>query len=306
MPGRVKGFAPWNPQKKTEPLLADIEAVLEEYRAYLPLTVRQVFYRLVGKGYPKSESFYESVGDICTRARRCRRILFSAIRDDGVSRQGGEPLTYTSPEEFYADHEELYNHYRRSWHADQPAHVTVLCEAAGMVPMVERAVEDYRIPVASSSGFDSLTVKHDLFQDALGRYLGFRQKTILLHVGDHDPSGWWMHRSMAEDFRAFSSDHPRAPDDLIDLHRTALTPEQMRAFGIEPDTKQPSAASKSSHAKEFVARGLLPQAQLEAIPPDTLSAVVRQSRRKHARPGYPRRKSGTRAGTAQPGAAEAR
>jgi hypothetical protein len=120
-------------------------------------------------------------------------------------------------------------------------------------------------------------LEHDLFQDALGRYLGFGQKTILLHVGDHDPSGWWMHRSMAEDFQAFSSDHPRAPDDLIDLHRTALTPEQMQAFGIEPDTKQPSAASKSSHAKEFVARGLLPQAQLEAIPLDTLSAVVRQA-----------------------------
>jgi hypothetical protein len=39
MPGRVKGFAPWRPQKRTEPLLADIEAVLEEYREYLPLTV---------------------------------------------------------------------------------------------------------------------------------------------------------------------------------------------------------------------------------------------------------------------------
>jgi hypothetical protein len=88
---RVKGFAPWNPQKKTEALLADIEEVLEEYRAYLPLTVRQVFYRLVAKGYPKTESFYkDSVDDFCTRARRSGRIPFSAIRDDGVSRLAGK------------------------------------------------------------------------------------------------------------------------------------------------------------------------------------------------------------------------
>jgi hypothetical protein len=80
---------------------------------------------------------------------------------------------------------------------------------------------------------------------------------------------------MAEDLQAFSSDHPRAPEDLIDLQRTALTPEQMDTYRIEPDTKQPTLATKSSHAKEFIARGLLPQAQLEAIPPDTLSAVVR-------------------------------
>ncbi len=146
-----------------------------------------------------------------------------------------------------------------------------------MVPMLERAVSPYRVPAASSSGFDSLTVKHDLFREALGRYREYGQKTILLHVGDHDPSGWWMHRSMGEDLTAFAADHDFAPHGLIDLRRTALTPEQMRSFGIEPDTKQPTADTKNPHAKEFMARGLLPQAQLEAFPPDTLSRVVQQA-----------------------------
>jgi hypothetical protein len=58
MAGRVKGFAPWKPQKRTLPLLFDLAAVLDEYEDYLPLAVRQVFYRLVGKGYPKSENLY--------------------------------------------------------------------------------------------------------------------------------------------------------------------------------------------------------------------------------------------------------
>jgi hypothetical protein len=43
--GRVKGFADWKPQKKTEEIVLDIEDVLEECQSYLPLTVRQVFYR---------------------------------------------------------------------------------------------------------------------------------------------------------------------------------------------------------------------------------------------------------------------
>src|SRR5829696_588348 len=192
MAGRVKGFAPWKPQRRTAPLLADIEAVLEEYRAYLPLTVRQVFYRLVGRGYPKSEGFYDKVQDACNRGRRAGRVSFAAIRDDGVSRLGGESGTYESPQEYYWSHEELSNYYERSWHADQPAYVAVLCEASGMVPMIARAVRRYRVAVASSSGFDSLTVKHDLFADALARYEQFGQRTILLHLGDHDPSGWWI------------------------------------------------------------------------------------------------------------------
>jgi hypothetical protein len=187
--GRVKGFAPWKPQKRTEPLLADIAVVLEEYREYLPLTVRQVFYRLVGKGYPKTENFYATVQEVCNRARRSGRIRFESIRDDGVSRRGGESYTYASPEDFYADQSKIYNYYERSWHADQPAYVQVLCEAAGMVPMLERAVRRYRVAVASSSGFDSLTVKHDLFREALRREEEFGQRTLLLHLGDHDPSG---------------------------------------------------------------------------------------------------------------------
>jgi hypothetical protein len=272
---RAKGFAPWRPQKRTEALLADIEAVLEEYRSYLPLTVRQIFYRLVAKGYPKSESFYKtSVSDVCARARRSGRISFSAIRDDGVSRRGGETLLcYQSPQEYYASKEELYNHYHRSWHADQPAHVSVLCEAEGMVPMIGRAVADYRVEVASSSGFDSLTVKHDLFQDALGRYEEFGQSTVLLHLGDHDPSGVSVHESMAEDLEAFCRDHGQ--EGLIELRRVALRPEQIQRLGIvtRPEDVKPS----DSRSRTFLARRLAPAAQLEAIPPETLSVVVRQA-----------------------------
>jgi hypothetical protein len=275
MAGRPKGFAPWKPQKKTETLLGDVEQVLEEYRSYLPMTVRQVFYRLVGLGYAKSESFYNKVQDACNRGRRSGRISFSHIRDDGVSRHAGENPSscYESPLEYYETYEEIGNYYKRSWHADQPAYVAILCEASGMVPMVARAVRDYRVPVASSSGFDSLTVKHDLFTDALERYRSFGQRTVLLHLGDHDPSGWWIHKSMAEDLGAFCTGHPNAPDDLIDLRRTALTPRQIRELGIEPDVKQPTG----DHAKEFVDRGLAPSAQLEAIPPDTLSELVRHA-----------------------------
>jgi hypothetical protein len=273
MPGRVKGFAPWRPQKRTQALLEDIEVVLKEYEAYLPLTIRQVFYRLVGKGHPKTENFYASVQEACNRARRSERISFDAIRDDGVSRQGGETFTYESPLEYYEAHDELFNAYRRSWHADQPAYVAVLCEAAGMVPMLGGAVRDYRVEVASSSGFDSLTVKHDLFEDALERYGDFGQETILLHLGDHDPSGVSIHESMSEDLEAFCEG--RGEDELIEVRRLAITPQQIRAYGIAttPDEIKPT----DSRSRAFIERGLEPAAQLEAIPPDTLSQLVRQA-----------------------------
>jgi hypothetical protein len=274
MAGRVKGFAPWKPQKRTEPLLSDIAAVLDEYVNYLPLTVRQVFYRLVGRGYAKTENFYATVQEACNRGRRSGRIPFSAIRDDGVSRLGGEPGEgYPSPEEYYRTHETLDNDFWRSWHTEQPAYVAVLCEAAGMVPMLGDAISRYRVSVASSSGFDSLTVKHDLFQDTLRRWQEFSQDTILLHLGDHDPSGVSVYESMAVDLAAFCADS--GEDELIEVRRVALTPAQIATLGIAttPDEIKPT----DSRSRAFLQRGLDPAAQLEAIPPDVLVEVVRQA-----------------------------
>jgi hypothetical protein len=84
---RPRGFAPWNPQGKTRHLLAQIETVLDEYADYLPLTIRQVFYRLVGKfGYDKTEQAYSRLCEAFNCARRVGLISFDAIRDHGGTR----------------------------------------------------------------------------------------------------------------------------------------------------------------------------------------------------------------------------
>ena len=60
---RVRGLAPWQPQHVTLKLLETVKSVLIEYAKYLPLTVRQVFYRLVGAhGYDKTERNYKRLG----------------------------------------------------------------------------------------------------------------------------------------------------------------------------------------------------------------------------------------------------
>ena len=48
MSGRPRGFLPdYNPRTKTLDLLTQVQGVLDTYAAELPLTARQVFYRLV-------------------------------------------------------------------------------------------------------------------------------------------------------------------------------------------------------------------------------------------------------------------
>ena len=54
---RVRGLAPWQPQRATLALLDTVKAVLIEYAAYLPMTLRQVYYRLVGAHTAALECF---------------------------------------------------------------------------------------------------------------------------------------------------------------------------------------------------------------------------------------------------------
>ena len=84
---RARGFAPWNPQAPAQTLLVQVQAVLAEYAAYLPITCRQVFYRLVGAHqFDKTERAYERLCETLNRARRAGLIPMDAIRDDGGHR----------------------------------------------------------------------------------------------------------------------------------------------------------------------------------------------------------------------------
>ena len=82
---RPRGFAPWKPQSDTLALLDTVRAILTDYEDELPLTVRQIFYRMVSQGYSKTEQAYKSLADKLNRARRAELISWQAIRDDGFA-----------------------------------------------------------------------------------------------------------------------------------------------------------------------------------------------------------------------------
>ena len=81
---RPRGFAARRPRLAARVLIRRAEQVLAEYEEHWPLTVRQIFYRLIAQhGYGKSKAFEHQLYDIMNRARRAGMILFDAIRDDG-------------------------------------------------------------------------------------------------------------------------------------------------------------------------------------------------------------------------------
>ena len=266
---RPKGYAPWRPHKRTASLMFQVRQILEEYRDHLPLTARQIFYRLVAAhSYPKTENAAKSLGDHLTRARRAEMIPFDYIRDDGISVMA--PAHYADENGFYKHIHDEGKSYKRDKLARQKMNVRVYCEAAGMMPQLERVCEPYSIPVYSCSGFDSVSAKYQLKESCWRAYTYQGRRTVILHLGDYDPSGESIFNDgLVEDVYAFlNRDVPhKEPHEVATFERVALKPEHIERFNL------PTAPPKDSDSRTKNWQGAA-TCQLEALPPDVLAGLL--------------------------------
>jgi hypothetical protein len=267
---RPKGYAPWQPREETRKVLVQVDEVLGEYRQHLPLTVRQIFYRLVGAfDYPKTERAYNNLGDKLVRARRAGLIPFEAIRDDSASVM--DHLHFDDEEHFYSYVHDLGRNFTLNKLAGQEIAIRVYCEAAGMMPQLHNALEAYSVPVYSCSGFDSLTFKHQLARWFSETYTWRGKLPVMLHLGDYDPDGESIFDVITEDVVAFlGRDTPQLVStygrDLL-FNRVALTGWQVNHYDLP--TAPPKASS--SRTKRWAGEATC---QLEALPPDELRRWV--------------------------------
>jgi hypothetical protein len=254
MSKRPRGFIEYRPQAKARELIEATQQILTEYDDVLPLTLRQIFYVLVTRGVlDKTETEYSRLTETANKARRGHLIDWNAIRDDG--------FTIKSPA-FFDDLADLFDvitytaqTFRLDRQQGQQRRLQLWCEAAGMVPQLERVASPYGVSVTSSGGFDSSTVKH-----TVGRELAEQGPLTVLHLGDRDPSGEHMFSSLAEDVTAFAEHY----GGDVEFIRLAVTLEQIEQYRL------PTAPPKPTDRRSF--EGMT--TQCEALDPRTLAAII--------------------------------
>jgi len=257
---RVRGLAPWNPRPDTIHLIARVRAILDTYAAQLPLTIRQIFYVLVGsdEGYSKTEQGYSRLAEALNRARRAGLIPFDAIRDDGTQSTGF--AGWSSPAQFWRSMRYYARNYQHDLTDGQEYHVELWVEAGGMVPQAANVAGDYGVTTYSAGGFNGLTDKYE----TATRLADQVKPCIVLHGGDFDPSGLSIVDALAEDVTELALGINE--DAQVEFRRILVTPAQIAAHGL------PSAPQKGTDRRgEWMAETV----QAEALPPDVLAAEIR-------------------------------
>jgi len=149
----------------------------------------------------------------------------------------------------------------------QPVRVQVWCESAGMLPQLMSVADRYSVSVYSSSGFISLTAVRQIVDSCLYDTAG---PTVLLHLGDCDPSGYSIFQAMYEDAAAFLGRDQRFPEQTLTAETIAMTPEQIEAHGLVFD----DITTRDKRSVKWKEQGRTKKVELEALAPDVIASVL--------------------------------
>lgn len=275
---RAKGYLnDWTPKPETRELIGNVQGVIRAGR-FGAMSVRFIFYRLVANhGYPKTERAYKNLAEIIVKARRAGMIPFRAISDTGTETGGGGG--YQSRTEFLRSLSSYGDYFGLNNQLEQPYFLEVWAEDAGSVPMLAGISRPWDLPVYGTGGFSSVTVTHEVADRVTSRWRREKRPTVILHVGDYDPSGVSIFESMCQDMGAFISAKTgaglyestgRVEDDagspIFIPHRVALTEEQT----IELDLETAPPKSSDSRSNNWVGETV----QVQAMTEDQMEAVV--------------------------------
>ncbi len=181
------------------------EVVAEDY----PMTVRQVFYRLVSLGtIDKTEAEYNStVIRLLSQMRLAEELPFGWIADN--TRWMRKPHTYSGLKQVLR---ETARFYRRALWDDQPVYVEVWLEKDALAGVLYEETAAYDVPLMVSRGYASLSYLYTA-AEAISEQ---DKPAFLYYFGDFDPSGVDIPRNIERRLREFAPD----ADIHFDVHTT--------------------------------------------------------------------------------------
>ena len=167
------------------------------------------------EGKKSRDSAYKRVLSLLGDLRKADRIDRDSVID--LTRDLVEWQTYESPREARAAMREQYDEDR--W-LGQPVFPILIVEKDTMEPVCKPMASRWQMPFASSRGYGSLTLQHDVAEKLNHRFAKTGQQAKVYFVSDLDASGLDLQRSWEQALRDFG-----VPVEFV---RIALTRAQVQ------------------------------------------------------------------------------
>jgi hypothetical protein len=234
--------------------------IIAEYEAQgYELTLRQLYYQLVARDViPNNERSYKNLGSLINDARLAGLVDWMAIEDR--TRNVRSNPHWERPRDII---DAAVSQYRIDKWENQAHRIEVWVEKDALVGVIARICGELDLAYFSCRGYTSAS---ELWRAGrrLRDYARNGQIPIVIHLGDHDPSGIDMTRDITERLELFA-------ETPIEIHRIALNWDQIDLYQPPPNP----AKLTDSRANGYIAKHGLESWELDALRPEVLAGLIR-------------------------------
>ncbi|WP_432041465.1 hypothetical protein [Streptomyces cadmiisoli] len=236
------------------------EQICREYAAQgFDLTLRQLYYQFVARDeIANKQSEYKRLGGIINEARLAGLLDWDYIVDRTRNLRGLPH--WDTPHEVIRSAAAGYRIER--W-ATQPHRVEVWIEKDALVGVITGVCQRYDVDYFSCRGYTSQSELWGAAQ-RMRSYQRAGQKPVIIHLGDHDPSGVDMTRDIEDRMRLFEAD--------VTVRRIALNMDQVREHNPPPNP----AKLTDSRASGYIRQHGRSSWELDALNPTLLDELIEE------------------------------
>jgi hypothetical protein len=251
-----KGFA-----RKSLRLVEQANDIIAEYqRQGYSLTLRQLYYQFVSRDIiPNNMQAYKQLGNVVNDARLAGLIDWQAIEDR--TRNLHTLPEWSSPASII---EVCASTFRIDKWATQPRRVECWIEKEALAGVFERVCDELQVPMFACRGYTSQSEMWVAGQ-RLRRHRNNGQVPLIIHFGDHDPSGVDMTRDIRERLETFMGG--------VEVDRLALNMDQVEQYQPPPNPAKLTDSRSTAYVQEFGDESW----ELDALEPAVLAQLVRDA-----------------------------
>lgn len=231
--------------------------IISEYQKLgFILTLRQLYYQFVSRDWiANKQTEYKRLGGIVNEARLAGLIDWGSIEDRG--RNVNRIASWDSPNAIVAA---CVRSYQRDLWEGQDCRPEVWIEKEALLGVIQPVCERERVNYFACKGYTS---QSEMWNAGHNRFAGGNQMPVVIHLGDHDPSGIDMTRDIADRISMFSG-------GLVEVRRIALTWPQIVEYKPPPNPAKMTDSRFRAYAKLFGEDSW----ELDALSPNVIARLI--------------------------------
>jgi hypothetical protein len=241
-------------------IIAQAQQFLADYEAGgYKASLRQLYYQFVANvpDFPNTEQSYKRLGGIINDAKLAGKIAFDSMEDRGRDCA----VTYVQDDLDEVLHG-IEHQFAENYWADQDTYIEVWVEKDALSGVIQRPCRKFRVSYMACKGYMSgsaLWEAGNRFKEAADR----GKDCVLIHLGDHDPSGIDMTRDNQSRLSMFVGEN-------VDIRRIGLNMDQIKRYNPPPNPTKVT----DSRAQDYIDRFGYTCWELDALSPAVISALI--------------------------------